>query len=113
MANSDKVISADLLFPPLISGSFGGEIVGSSQRQDNEIEMLESMKRQNLNPEPYEWYLNLRRQPNYSTISGFGLGVERFLARSLCRGDIKDMIVYPRLKNLRTFFLKRRCSVII
>ena len=33
--NPDKVINADLLFPPIIKGAFGGEIVGSGQRQDN------------------------------------------------------------------------------
>jgi len=33
--NKEKVINADLLFPPLIKNSFGGEILGSGQRQDN------------------------------------------------------------------------------
>lgn len=98
--NSDKVINADLIFPSIIENSFGGEIVGCGQRQDNYEEMLESLNRQNLNHENYEWYMNLRRQPNYKTTSGFGLGIERFITWSLCRNDIKDSILYPRLKNI-------------
>lgn len=97
-----KVINADLVFPPIIDGGFGGEIVGCGQRQDNPKEMLESLRRQKISKNPYEWYINLRKQPSYQTSSGFGLGVERFIAWSLGRDDIKDVIPYPRLKNVRT-----------
>jgi asparaginyl-tRNA synthetase len=101
--NSDKVINADLIFPPLLEGSFGGEVVGCGQRQDNEEEMLESMRRQGVDPESYMWYINLRNQPNYSTTSGFGLGVERFITWFLGRDDIKDSILYPRMKDVKTY----------
>lgn len=96
---NNKVINADLLFPPLIEGSFGGEIVGSGQRQDNVDEIYESLRRQGLNPEPYEWYIDLRRLTDYKTTSGFGLGIERFIAWALCRDRVQDVILYPRLKN--------------
>ncbi len=98
----DKVINADLVFPPVVEGGFGGEIVGCGQRQDDPQEMLDSLKRQKVSKGPYEWYIDLRRQPSYKTTSGFGLGIERFLAWSLGRDDIKDVILYPRLKNVRT-----------
>lgn len=101
--NPDKVLNADMIFPSLIKNAFGGEIVGSGQRQDDCQEMLASLARQNVNPQPYEWYINLRRLPNYQTSSGFGLGVERFIAWILCRDDIKDVILYPRLKNVETY----------
>jgi len=101
--NINKVINTDLLFPPLVGSSFGGEIVGAGQRQDSVEEMYISLERQGLNAEAYEWYINLRRLDNYSTTSGFGLGVERFLAWVLNRDDIKDMILYPRLKNVQTY----------
>lgn len=101
--NKDKTINADLLFPPLKDGAFGGEIVGSGQRQDNPEEMYESLKRQNNIPsEPYEWYIDLRRLPNYKVTSGFGLGIERFIAWALAKDNIRDVIPYPRLKNIRT-----------
>lgn len=97
--NKNKVINADLLFPSIINGSFGGEIAGSGQRQDNVNEMYESLKRQGLDPKPYEWYIDLRRLKNYKPTSGFGLGIERFIAWALCRKRIQDVILYPRLKN--------------
>lgn len=101
--NLNKVLNADLIFSPITKGSFGGEIVGCGQRQDNPEEIYESLRRQHINPEPYEWYINLRRLPNYQTTSGFGLGIERFITWSLCRDDIKDSILYPRLKNIKTY----------
>ena len=101
--NTDKVINADLLFPPLLKGSFGGEIIGCGQRQDDEQEMRESLDRQGISPDPYRWYINLRSLPNYKTTSGFGIGIERFIAWALCRDNIRDVILYPRLKNTLMF----------
>jgi len=100
--NTNSVINADLLFAPIVEGGFGGEIVGSGQRQDNAEEITESLKRQGIDGVPYEWYINLRKQPNYKTTSGFGLGIERFIAWALGYSDIKDVIHYPRLKNINT-----------
>ena len=101
--NSNKVINADLIFPPIIKDAFGGEIVGCGQRQDNCQEMRDSLARQNIKSESYEWYINLRKLPDYKTTSGFGLGIERFITWSLCRDDIKDAILYPRLKDVETY----------
>ena len=100
--NKSKTINADLLFPPIIKGSFGGEIVGSGQRQDNDVEMYESLKRQNVSSRPYEWYIDIRRNPKYSKTSGFGLGVERFITWALAKDNIRDSIFYPRIKNTIT-----------
>jgi asparaginyl-tRNA synthetase len=102
--NKNKTINADLLFPSIVEGAFGGEVLGSGQRQDNADEMYESLKRQNnISPESYEWYIDLRNQPNYKVTSGFGLGIERFLAWSLGKSNIRDVILYPRLKNTKTW----------
>lgn len=101
--NPNKVINADLIFPPIIEDAFGGEIVGCGQRQDDCQEMTDSLARQNIKSEPYEWYINLRKLPDYKMTSGFGLGIERFITWSLCRDDIKDAILYPRLKDVKTY----------
>lgn len=101
--NQNKVINGDMIFPSLTSTSFGGEILGAGQRQDNTKEMLESLDRQSINKEPYQWYIDLRNTHNYKTTSGFGLGIERYLAWILCKSYIKDLIPYSRIKNLRTF----------
>ena len=101
--NPNKAINADLIFPPIIEGAFGGEIVGCGQRQDIALEMYDSLKRQNVDAKAYDWYINLRNLPNYSSTSGFGLGVERFIAWAFGKDDIKDVILYPRLKNVITY----------
>jgi asparaginyl-tRNA synthetase len=80
--NTDSVINADLLFAPK--------------------EIAQSLERQEISAEPYEWYINLRKQPSYKITSGFGLGIERFIAWTLGYPDIKDVIHYPRLKNVKT-----------
>lgn len=101
--NKNKTINADLLFPSLTKNSFGGEIVGSGQRQDNFKEIHESLKRQNISTRSYEWYVDLRKSPNYKITSGFGLGMERFIAWALAKDNIRDAIIYPRLKNIKTY----------
>jgi asparaginyl-tRNA synthetase len=102
--NTDKVENADLLLPALRNKAFGGEVLGAGQRQDSVDEMIESLKRQNgILPEPYEWYINLRRIPGYNTTAGFGLGIERFLAWILCKSNIRDVSLYPRIKGLKTY----------
>ena len=101
--DKNKTINADLLFPPILKNAFGGEIVGSGQRQDNVKEMYESLKRQGISSKPYEWYIKLRKHPKYQTTSGFGLGVERFITWILGKDNIRDVIIYPRLKNVRTY----------
>jgi len=98
--NSNKAVNADLLFPPIINDSFGGEVVGCGQRQEDVKEMYESFARQGISSYPYGWYVDLRRMSNYKTTSGFGLGMERFIIWALGKKDIKDAIIYPRLKNV-------------
>lgn len=101
--NKEKAINADLLFPKLSKDAFGGEVIGCGQRQNNVVEMYESLARQGISHYDYEWYINLRKFPNYSTTSGFGLGIERFISAILGKKDIKDVILYPRLKNIKTY----------
>lgn len=97
--NPDRVINGDLLFPSLTKNGFGGEILGMGQRQDSVEEMYESMQRQGVHPEPYEWYVDLRRMPNYKVTSGFGLGIERFISWFLGLDSISKGILYPRMKG--------------
>ncbi len=101
-SNQSKVINADLIFPPILEGSFGGEGVGCGQRQNNSQEMRDSLMRQRISSNPYKWYIHLRTLSNYQTTSGFGLGIERFLAWILGRDNIRDTILYPRLKGIKT-----------
>jgi len=100
--NSNRVLNADLIAPPINKHSYGGEIAGCGQRQDNKKEILESINRQRIDITPYLWYADLRLLSNYRVTSGFGLGLERFIAWLLNIDDIKLVIPYPRLKGIKT-----------
>ncbi len=97
-----RTLNADLIFPPLLENSFGGEVVGCGQRQDDPKECFDSLNRQGLSDEPYRWYIQLRSLPQYVQTSGFGMGIERYITWVLCRDDIKEAIPYPRLKDVAT-----------
>jgi len=89
----EVTLSADLLAPEGY-----GEITGGGQRIDDAEELIRRIKEENLNPEDYKWYIDLRR---YGSVphSGFGLGVERAIAW-ICKLDhIRDAIAFPRLIN--------------
>lgn len=85
-----KVVCADLLAPEGI-----GEIVGGGQRIDDLNELLTRIREENLDPESYRWYIDLRR---YGTVphAGFGLGIER-TARWISGADsVRDVVPFPR-----------------
>jgi asparaginyl-tRNA synthetase len=85
-----KTVKAmDVLVPRL------GEIIGGSEREDN-LDILQSrMTEAGMNPQSYDWYLDLRR---YGTVphSGFGLGFERLIQYLTGMSNIRDVIPYPR-----------------
>src|SRR6266404_3200866 len=95
--DDNKTVTAmDLLVPGI------GEIVGGSQREER-LEMLEaSMRRHNMNPADYKWYLDLRR---YGTVphSGFGLGFERILMFVTGVSNIRDVTPFARTPGSAEF----------
>lgn len=97
--NTESVLNADLIFPS-INGGFGGEIIGLGQRQNKVYEMIQSMKRQKIkNIDSYSWYMDIRKFKNYRTTSGFGMGIERFLAWTLGIKDISEVSLFPIAGN--------------
>ncbi len=91
--NPDVVLGFDLLAPEGY-----GEIIGGSQREDNYDKLLERIREQGLNPDDYQWYLDLRR---YGSIphSGYGLGIERFVMWIAGLDHIRDAIPFPRFRD--------------
>ncbi|REJ66890.1 MAG: asparagine--tRNA ligase [Planctomycetota bacterium] len=88
--DDEKTVRAmDVLVPKV------GEIIGGSQRE-HRLDVLERrMREQNLDPDDYWWYLDLRR---YGTVphAGFGLGLERIVQFTTGMGNIRDVIPFPR-----------------
>ncbi len=88
--DDEKTVRAmDVLVPKI------GEIIGGSQREER-LDILERrMREQDLSPEEYWWYLDLRR---FGTVphAGFGLGLERTVQFVTGMGNIRDVIPFPR-----------------
>jgi asparaginyl-tRNA synthetase len=88
--DDEKTVRAmDVLVPGV------GEIIGGSQREER-LEILESrMRDQDLTPDEYWWYLDLRR---FGTVphAGFGMGLERVVQFVTGMANIRDVIPFPR-----------------
>jgi asparaginyl-tRNA synthetase len=89
------VAGADLIGP-----EGAGEMIGSSQREDDYARLMAKIKHHNLPEEFFQWYLDTRRFGNVPH-SGFGIGLERFLCW-VCGGSdnpvhIREAITFPRM----------------
>jgi asparaginyl-tRNA synthetase len=89
----DVVLCADLIAPEGY-----GEIIGGSQRIDDEELLKQRYEEHNLSEEAYQWYLDLRK---YGSVphSGFGLGLERTVAWISGIEHVRETIPFPRLLN--------------
>ena len=86
-----RVLAADLILPDGY-----GELVGGSQRI-HELELLEQrIAEHHLPREAFGWYLDLRRHGSVPH-SGFGLGLERFLAWLTGAHHLREVIPFPRM----------------
>jgi asparaginyl-tRNA synthetase len=95
-ADGKTVRAMDLLVPGI------GEIVGGSQREERLEVLEENMRRNNMDPADYKWYMDLRR---YGTVphSGFGLGFERMLMFVTGVSNIRDVIPFARTPGSAEF----------
>ncbi|HEK9980298.1 asparagine--tRNA ligase [Streptococcus equi] len=89
--NEERVLCADLLAPEGY-----GEIIGGSVREDNYDKLLAKIKAEGLNPEDYDFYLDLRK---YGSVphAGFGLGLERMVTFVAGTKHIREAIPFPRM----------------
>ena len=90
--DDDRVVeNFDLLAPKGF-----GEIIGGSAREEDYDRLLARIRREGLNQDDFEWYLDLRR---YGSVphGGFGLGVERTVAWVCGLKHIRETIPFPRM----------------
>lgn len=90
------VAAMDVLAPGI------GEIIGGSQREERMDVLCQRLQQMGLEPEIYNWYLDLRR---YGTVphAGFGLGFERLISYITGLPNIRDVIPYPRVPGKADF----------
>ncbi len=72
-----------------------GEIIGGSEREDRADVLGERMREFGLEPEHYQWYLDLRRWGS-TPHAGFGLGLERLVQFITGMENIRDVTAFPR-----------------
>jgi len=80
----------------LIAPEGYGEIIGGSQRVDDQDELERQLREAGLAEEPYQWYVDLRRWGSVPH-SGFGLGVERTVAWLSGIHHLRETIPFPRM----------------
>lgn len=73
-----------------------GEIIGGSQRIHDHDFLLQRIRDHQLPVEAFQWYLDVRKYGSCPH-SGFGMGLERFVAW-MCKLDhLRETIPYPRM----------------
>ena len=73
-----------------------GEIIGGSQRIHDHDLLLERIRHHNLPLEAFQWYLDVRKYGPFPH-SGFGMGIERFVAWMSGVSHLRETIPYPRM----------------
>lgn len=86
----EVTLSFDVLLPEGY-----GEVIGGGERIYDAKELIDKIIRFGLNPEDYQWYIDLRR---YGSVphSGFGLGVDRLVMWITGADHIRDVVPFPR-----------------
>ncbi len=86
-----RVLAADLIGPEGY-----GELIGGSQRIHDLALLEERIREHGLPREAFEWYIDLRK---FGTVphSGFGIGLERFLAWVTGVHHLREVIPFPRM----------------
>jgi len=86
----EVVLGLDMLAPEGY-----GEIIGGSQRIHDLGLLVKRLEEHKLPREAYEWYLDVRRYGTFPH-SGFGMGLERFVAWVCGIHHLREAIPYPR-----------------
>lgn len=95
--DDEKTVRAmDVLVPKV------GEIIGGSQREERLDVLQQRMAAQDLDPNDYWWYIDLRK---FGTVphAGFGLGLERVVQFVTGMANIRDVIPFPRTPGSADF----------
>jgi asparaginyl-tRNA synthetase len=90
-ANPQVVLGLDLLAPEGY-----GEIIGGSQRIHDHDLLLARIEQHKLPVAAFQWYLDVRKYGAFPH-SGFGMGIERFVAWMCGLPHLRETIPYPRM----------------
>ena len=73
-----------------------GEVIGGGERMSDYNLLLQRIREQNLPPQAFAWYLDLRK---YGSVphAGFGMGIERVVAWVCGLEHVRETIAFPRM----------------
>ncbi len=74
---------------------YGEELASGGQREHRYEKVVERMKKKGLNPKNFEFYLKAFKY-GMPPHGGIGLGVDRFIAKSLGITNIREVVLFPR-----------------
>ncbi len=89
--NPDLALALDVIAPEGY-----GEIIGGSQRIHDHDLLLRRIEEHELPVEAFQWYLDVRKYGAFPH-SGFGMGIERFVAWMCGVPHLRETIPYPRM----------------
>lgn len=94
--DGETVNAMDLLVPGV------GELIGGSQREERLDVLTKKLTDNDLDPDDYWWYLDLRK---YGSVphSGYGLGFERLVCYVTGIDNIREAIAFPRYPGSAEF----------
>jgi len=75
-----------------------GEVIGGSQRIHDHDLLLARIREHGLPEAAFQWYLDVRKYGAFPH-SGFGMGIERFVAWMCGVPHLRETIPYPRMLN--------------
>jgi asparaginyl-tRNA synthetase len=78
-----------------------GEVIGSGERHADGDGVRAALAQHGVAADPYSWYVDMKARCPKIT-SGFGMGIERFLAWVLRHDDVRDLQVLPRFNGEMT-----------
>lgn len=81
-----------------------GETLGLGQRHVDAETVQKALRMHEVPEQSYEWYMGIRNDAKGGKAmetTGWGMGIERFLAWLLKHDDIRDFAIIPRLKNMK------------
>ena len=76
-----------------------GEVLGLGERHSSAADVKSALDLHQTAAKPYQWYMDMRSAKPLLT-TGWGMGVERFLAWIFKHDDIRDLVVMPRMKGI-------------
>lgn len=80
-----------------------GELFGSSVRESDYDKLVLAAKERNMNLEPIQWYLDMRRN-GYKPSAGAGMGFERLLMAVTGIDNLRDVGLFPLCFNEKPKF---------